>query len=223
MHDDDSYTPYRTRQAEKDKAYRDAYDAWMASLTPEERSRLGTMGLNKPHVDGAAAGFSEHDAAEDARTESMLHDENEDGDYCDFDNLDAHQVCPAGSRQLAPQEEPPSPSPAATAIANAPSTDATEEAVESKHDIVRALIGELVIQSNARLTIDCLALISGLLYEGETLTKIAKKHGVTRAAVSKRCVDLTSALSLKPSRALRSLAARSHYRDARLRSLLETS
>ena len=99
---DETYTPYRARQGQKDKAYRDAYDEWMASLTPEERSRLGTMRLNKPHVDGAAAGFAEHDAAEDARTESTLHDEDDgEGDYegdCDFDNLDAHQDCPAGSR-----------------------------------------------------------------------------------------------------------------------------
>ena len=36
------------------------------------------------------------------------------------------------------------------------------------------------------------------------VTDIAKRHGVTRAAVSKRCVELTRALNLKPSRAMRS-------------------
>ena len=82
------------------------------------------------------------------------------------------------------------------------------------------MIGELLSQGNARLTIECLALVSGLVYEGDSLTKIAARHGVTRAAVSKRCVDLTEALSLKPSRALRSMAARSHYRDARILTLL---
>ena len=215
---DESYTSYRARQSQKDKAYRDAYDEWMATLTPEERSVLGTMGLNKPHLDGVAAGFAERDPAEDARTESAL----DDGDDETFDELDAHPVHEAGyTIQVAPQECR-SPEPdilPATSAASSP-VDASE-AVEAKHDIVRALIGELLIQSNARLTIECLALVSGLVYEGDSLTKIASRHGVTRAAVSKRCVDLTAALSLKPSRALRSLAARSHYRDARLRSLLE--
>ena len=217
---DESYTPYRTRQGQKDRAYRDAYDEWMAKLTPEERSVLGTMGLNKPHLDGAAAGFAERDPADDARTESAL----DDGDDEMFDELDAHPVHEAGhSVQASPQEcRPPEPDTLPASATTHSPVDAVE-AVESKHDIVRALIGELLIQSNARLTIECLALVSGLVYEGDSLTKIASRHGVTRAAVSKRCVDLTAALSLKPSRALRSLAARTHYRDARLRSLLLNS
>ena len=51
------------------------------------------------------------------------------------------------------------------------------------------------------------------------MTEIAKRHGVTRAAVSKRCVELTQALNLKPSRAMRSLLARQSYRKARLQHL----
>ena len=40
--------------------------------------------------------------------------------------------------------------------------------------------------------------------DDKQMTEIAKRHDVTRAAVSKRCVELTQALNLKPSRAMRS-------------------
>ena len=64
-----------------------------------------------------------------------------------------------------------------------------------------------------------LPLVSGLLYGGDAMAEIARRHGVTRAAVSKRCVELTELLGLRPSRAMRSLTARESYRDARIRSL----
>jgi hypothetical protein len=50
------------------------------------------------------------------------------------------------------------------------------------------------------------------------MTEIAKRHGITRAAVSKRCVELTELLDLPPSRAMRSLTARMAYRSARIKS-----
>jgi hypothetical protein len=90
---------------------------------------------------------------------------------------------------------------------------------EDIHDVLRRLIGELTDQNNSRLSLDCLALVTGLSYQGLSMTEIATRHGVTRAAVSKRCVELTIALRLKPSRAMRSLLARSSYRKARLQNL----
>lgn len=47
------------------------------------------------------------------------------------------------------------------------------------------------------------------------MTAIAQRHGVTRAAVSKRCVELTEKLGVMPSRAMRSLTARAAYAHAR--------
>ncbi|MCB1210621.1 MAG: hypothetical protein KDK97_14925 [Verrucomicrobiales bacterium] len=94
---------------------------------------------------------------------------------------------------------------------------------EELHDLLRRLVGELVSQSNARLSLECLALVTGLVYCGDSMTEIAKRHGVTRAAVSKRCVELTQALNLKPSRAMRSLLARQSYRKARLQRLHDHS
>jgi hypothetical protein len=83
---------------------------------------------------------------------------------------------------------------------------------------LRRMIGEVISHNNARLTAECLALVSGLSYSGSSMTQIAKRHGVTRAAVSKRCVELTELLDLRPSRAMRSLTARKRYREARIRS-----
>jgi hypothetical protein len=96
-------------------------------------------------------------------------------------------------------------------------TDAAEP--ERLHDLLRRLVGELIGQDNARLSLECLALVTGLAYCGDSMSGIAKRHGVTRAAVSKRCVELTRTLNLKPSRAMRSLKARQSYRRSRLKHL----
>lgn len=82
-------------------------------------------------------------------------------------------------------------------------------------DVLRRLLGEVLTQKNARLTLECLAVACGLTtLQGESMTSIAKRHGISRAAVSKRCVDITEKLSLPPSRAMRSHAARKSYRQA---------
>lgn len=81
-------------------------------------------------------------------------------------------------------------------------------------DVLRRLLGEVLTQKNARLTLECLAVACGLTtLQGESMTSIAKRHGVSRAAVSKRCVDITEKLNLPPSRAMRSSKARRVYRN----------
>ncbi len=87
---------------------------------------------------------------------------------------------------------------------------------ETVLDILRRLIGELLAERNARLSLECLALATGFSYLGGTMTDIARRHCVTRAAVSKRCVELTERLNLHPSRAMRSLTARRAYQAAQL-------
>ena len=89
---------------------------------------------------------------------------------------------------------------------------------ESVWASLRRVLGEILCHDNARLTAECIALVSGLSYTGSSMTEIAERHGITRAAVSKRCVELTELLDLKPSRAMRSLTARKRYRDARIKS-----
>lgn len=97
----------------------------------------------------------------------------------------------------------------------APATTCDHETVWAA---LRRVLGEVLSHDNARLTAECIALVSGLAYTGASMTEIARRHGVTRAAVSKRCVELTEMLDLKPSRAMRSLTARQSYRAARIRS-----
>ena len=91
---------------------------------------------------------------------------------------------------------------------------------DAPHEIMRRLIGEMLMQSNASLSLECLALVTGLAYRGDSMTAIAERHGVTRAAVSKRCVELTIALNVKPSRAMRPLSARHNSCASRVNHLV---
>ena len=119
------------------------------------------------------------------------------------DAADSPLMCEGKDPALLPDPEP------------APPPRATDE--EQVWDVMRRMLGELLSHDNARLTVECLALVSGLQYSGASMTEIARRHGITRAAVSKRCVELTELLDLRPSRAMRSLTARKRYRDARIR------
>jgi hypothetical protein len=87
------------------------------------------------------------------------------------------------------------------------------------HDAIEVLwhfVADLIAEGNTRLTVECLAVALGLSsYNGESMTAIAHRHGVTRAAVSKRCVDITTQLNLPPSRAMRSEKARKTYQTSR--------
>ncbi|MBN8459394.1 MAG: hypothetical protein J0M04_16320 [Verrucomicrobia bacterium] len=88
---------------------------------------------------------------------------------------------------------------------------------EQTWDALRRMLGEIISRDNARLTAECFAIAAGLTFSGgDSMMDVARRHGVTRAAVSKRCVELTELLGLRPSRAMRSLTARQAYRAARI-------
>ncbi|MBP7948887.1 MAG: hypothetical protein KA004_04465 [Verrucomicrobiales bacterium] len=85
-------------------------------------------------------------------------------------------------------------------------------------DILRHFVADMLSEGNTRLTVECLAVALGLsAYNGESMTDIARRHGISRAAVSKRCVDITQRLNLPPSRAMRSELARRIYRRSQLK------
>jgi hypothetical protein len=181
--DFDAEEDYEIRQRSRDDDYRKAYGEWIASLPPDERERLGELGLDRPSVPGSGTGAPTRDVAESSLAS------------CEPEII----------------EEPE---------ASAEDTEDRDAAdPERLHDLLRRLVGELIGQDNARLSLECLALVTGLAYCGDSMSEIAKRHGVTRAAVSKRCVELTRALNLNPSRAMRSLKARQSYRRARLKHL----
>jgi hypothetical protein len=91
-----------------------------------------------------------------------------------------------------------------------------ETAMRDAIEALRHFVADLVAEGNTRLTVECLAVALGLsAYNGESMTAIANRHGITRAAVSKRCVDIITHLNLPPSRAMRSEKARKIYRNSR--------
>lgn len=89
--------------------------------------------------------------------------------------------------------------------------------MDEANRILRHLVADLIDAANMRLTIECLAIALGLsAYNGDSMTSVAKRCGVTRAAVSKRCVDITKRLKVLPSRAMRSVKARKVYRKSQI-------
>ena len=101
-------------------------------------------------------------------------------------------------------------------VERCPDTVAFEpEAMEEPEDeiiaVLRRIVGELIAQDNIRLSLECFSLATGINYTGKSMVQIAREHGVTRAAVSRRCVDFVDVLGLPPSRAMRRLTARGVY------------
>ena len=97
-----------------------------------------------------------------------------------------------------------------------PAGDGGPSDPEALWDALRRMLGELLNQKNAKLTLECFAVVSGASFLGDSMTEIARRHGVTRAAVSKRCIDIARQLNLPPSRPMRALKAREAYRKAQI-------
>jgi len=201
---------YQSRQRARDDDYRRQYEQWVASLPEDERRNLQAMGVDAPSLPGPSGGTL-RDAASSSR--AWCEDEfNDDEDEADHDVDDE----PEAAEHSAPDSAPDA--------ASSPCSNGPQPADgEHLHDVLRRLVGELIGLDNSNLSVHCLALVTGLTYEGNSMTAIAEQHGVTRAAVSKRCVELTQALNLKPSRAMRSLLARKSYRTARTLNLRSTA
>ena len=85
--------------------------------------------------------------------------------------------------------------------------------------MVRRLVGIMLADTNPALGVECMALVTGIGYEGASMAEIAMRHGVTRAAVSTRCVDLCDAFGIPLVRAMRPEKNRERCRQARLESL----
>jgi hypothetical protein len=167
---------YAKKQSKRDADYERDYEAWVKSMTLEERREAEKLGLLKPCVQRHGNGAADHDMADSplaSHTPDIAALVDQDGDQPNTINLDAIEA-------------------------------------------LRHLVADLIAEGNTRLTVECLAVALGLsAYNGESMTMIANRHGVTRAAVSKRCVDITNQLNLTPSRAMRSEKARKIYRTSR--------
>jgi len=172
---------YTKKQTKRDAQYERDYEAWVKSMTLEERREAEKLGLLKPCIQRHGNGAADHDMAESSRA---------------------------------------SHTPDIAALVD-PAQDQEDENVvmDAATTMLRSLVADLLAQGNARLTLECLAVAIGLnIYNGDSMSDIARRHGVTRAAVSKRCVDITRKLRLLPSRAMRSLKARKTYQQSQIQS-----
>lgn len=177
MSDENTYT---YRQEREDAKYAKEYEQWIASLSPQERRKVASLGIDKPDLARSTSGVGlTRDAAESYSAKCY---DNEPVEY-----------------EKTPKK---------TKIKN-----------DEIWDIMRRLIGELASDKNPGLTMDCATLVAGLSYKGNSMTDIARRHGITRAAVSKRCIEMTDALKIRPNRAMRSGHAREAYQQARIISV----
>jgi hypothetical protein len=170
---------YAKKQTKRDAQYEREYEAWVKSMTLEERREAEKLGLLKPCLQRHGNGAPDHDMADS----------------------------PAASH-----------TPDIAALVDHEDEVTEAHAMGSATEILRRLVADIVSEDNTRLTIDCLTIALGLrVYAGDSMTKVAKRHGITRAAVSKRCVDITERLKLPPSRAMRSEKARTIYQRSQLK------
>jgi hypothetical protein len=83
------------------------------------------------------------------------------------------------------------------------------------------IVSEILGGGNAALTTECLALATGVAYQGASESAIAQKFGITRAAVSKRCIEIAERVGVRNHRAMRTGRACSAYSRARIESLTQ--
>lgn len=80
----------------------------------------------------------------------------------------------------------------------------------------RRIVSYIRSKDRARLTTDCLFLALGdAELEQETMTSVAKRHGITKAAVSKRTKEIRTHLHLSINANNKSSNAVQKYRDNR--------
>jgi hypothetical protein len=76
----------------------------------------------------------------------------------------------------------------------------------------RVVTGFKIHDTNPELWVECFALVSGSGNRDESMTAIAKRHNITRAAVSKRCIKLRKDFGLRPVGVMHSDKARENFR-----------
>lgn len=172
----------RKQNAEYDAAYGD----WLASMTPSERRNLKAMGLHKALSPHAQSG-----AVESQRVDIFQEGAGFDDEGAEIDpNVTAEESAPD-----APED-------------GADAMEDAEAGFRLKMGVIlRKLVGELLSARNRALAVECLSLATGIAYDGVSQTEIAARFGITKAAVSRRCVELCDRLEIEPPRGMRQEAA----------------
>jgi len=95
-----------------------------------------------------------------------------------------------------------------------------EEETSQAVGLIEKFVLLLDDSKNPRLTLQCLKLVlpSGIGYmEGSSMAQVAQRCGVTKAAVSKQCIQISRSLGLPPSRHMRTDAQRETARSVNVR------
>jgi len=295
-----SNNDYEAGRPDREIEYREAYGAWIASLSPQERARMAAMGLERPCLDHQGTGGPELDVERLAAKEDESGDWEDEADDGEGGNggrgggsggsgESATGVCGDVSLAGIEREAADLLSQAMGELIDAPNLNLTFLALayaafdtpEVRHEHteadwaaeagvseeefreewwrlaaklglmrveahgrsfdaihpdhatqgeaielvspqaragLRAILADIFALRNRRITVDCLALVLKVCYEGESQTSVAERSGVKRATVSKRCVAITDRLGLEAPSGMRDKRARANYRNARIRS-----
>lgn len=231
----DEEIDYKDRQAQRDVEYLVQFDAWWKSLSVSERENAESMGIKGAKLDSQNVGVPELDldrlADEESPTGEVENDEERPAMADALRNLICEILtssdprfsleCAAAAVWLTEktasdiQSEHPGSSLSAQEIIQRLNETCEMGSYKSRR-ACKQIVAELYATKNAKLSIECLSLVTGIGYTGESETIIAERHGVTRAAVSKRCVELCERFNLPPARAMKSEDARASYRAAQL-------
>ncbi len=88
-----------------------------------------------------------------------------------------------------------------------------EDFVTRSSNLLRRVLVLIGSQRNPALTCQAISIATGTyLGEGKSLEEIAKMHGITKQALSKRTIRICQELDLPPSRLMRSKESRESYR-----------
>lgn len=167
---------------------------------------------------GAWARLSEEEQAQ-ARAKGILAkaDDYQTHSGAPVDEMPIADPYDGTAAALEPADATPGPDATATPIASLCADERTWY-------VVRQVLDHIIASPNARLEAECFRISSGLgMLDDITEASVARKHGLTRAAVSKRCVRLTKLVGMKPSQYMRSLKLRETYQKARIRSIKSRS
>lgn len=95
--------------------------------------------------------------------------------------------------------------------------DLADEPVFSPHQdtptasALRVFVAEMHASKNKALTCECFSVATSLLYEGDSESEIARRHKISRAAVSKIIKGFQAMLGLAPTGPMRRLTVCKKY------------
>ncbi len=228
-------------QAEKDARYKREWDAWFAKLPLRERRKMESLGLSSPEINYAgnmrSADISEMQLSNDPSSDDSPTPKSTATEIASDllrrlisdligipnpgltldcllivlkigDRFPSHWEIARRNRVM--KKAVP------TRIAELQSLRDTllehhSSCTSIVDDLLRRIFGEIISLPNPSLTLDCLAILLSIGTDIPTETALARKHRVTRAAVSKRCITLMDTFQLSPPGTLKSKRSRSTY------------